>query len=291
MLAKQVVVRAIVTTPAKPQGRGLIYADSPVTVYAKSHGLSPILTPQNLKEPSFIDQLKQYPSDLFVVIAYRVLPPEVFMLPRIGTINVHASLLPRFRGPAPIHRAIEAGEQTTGVTVFKIDTGVDTGNVILQKSLAIAPQETTPHLYERLSALGAQALAEACDQLMESAVRYIHQDHTVATRAPKLDKKEAFLDWKLPAGVLFNRIRAFKPFPGTCTMLGKKLLKIEWAEPVSIESGAPCGQVVAVTQEWFDVQCGEGLLRVLEVKPEGKKQMKVTDFLRGNLIEKGIQLG
>lgn len=292
MLAdEKFTLAGVVTTPPRRKGRGLNEEESPVSLYARSSGLEPVLTPDSLSDPGFLESLSSLGADLFVVVAYRILPPEVFEIPPLGTVNVHASLLPKYRGPAPIQRAIENGEKETGITVFQINKGVDTGNIIVQRRISIGDSETSPQLYERLSKLGAGTCTDACMLLDKGTVDYLIQDDVQATRAPKLMKEEALIDWTLPASVLFNKIRAFKPFPGTHTFLEGKRLKIEWATSVEGGSQKEYGTVCSVSSEWFDVQCSDSLLRVLEVKPEGKKQMPVSAFLNGTKIETGMKLG
>ena len=180
----------IISTPAKPSGRGLKLCDSPVTAFAREQGIGPVFTPESLKQPELPSLLKNLGADLFVVVAFRILPKSIFAIPPLGTINIHASLLPKYRGPAPIHRAIEAGEEETGVTIFRIDEGIDTGEILLQKKIGIGQSETTPELYSRLSILGADALIEALGLLESGSYKAIPQDISQATRAPKLSKGE-----------------------------------------------------------------------------------------------------
>jgi methionyl-tRNA formyltransferase len=291
LISEKYEIAGIVTTPARQKGRGLKVEESPVTVFAEQNGLKPVFKPENLRDNDFVRELSALHADLYVVIAFRILPPEVFDLPPLGTINVHASLLPKYRGPAPIHRAIEAGEKETGVTVFRIDKGVDTGSVILQKTLFIGDQETTPELYDRLKELGAETLVEACRILQKGDVQYLEQDHTEASHAPKLLKEESLIDWKRPATDIYNRIRAFKPFPGTYTLLKGIRMGIEWATPLEGSSASERGVVCEVSSDWFEVQCDNSRLRILEVKPAGKKRMPVKAFLLGTKVEKGIRLG
>ncbi len=281
---------AIVSTPPKPRGRGLKVADSPVTVYARNHGIEPILTPESLDDNHFIERLSSLQAAVFVVIAFRILPRAVFSLPPLGAVNVHASLLPRYRGSAPIQRAIEAGEQETGVTVFQIDEGVDTGQALMKKATTIGPDETTPELYTRLSLLGAEALLETLRLLERGAATPLPRTREKVTRAPKLRKEEARIDWRLPASQLFNKIRAFKPFPGVYTVFRGKRMVIEWAIAVAADYDGRPGEISAVHKNSFDVLCGTGLLRVLAVKPAGKKAMSAEDWLRGAQLEKGMQL-
>ncbi|MFW5775195.1 MAG: methionyl-tRNA formyltransferase [Chitinivibrionales bacterium] len=283
-------IAAVVSTPAKPRGRGRKLQDSQITHYAKQHNLGPIFTPQRLKDPELARKLKALEADIFVVVAFRILPPEIFSIPPFGTVNIHASLLPSFRGPAPIQRAIESGEKTTGITIFQIDVGIDTGKVLLRRRTDIGENETTPQLYERLSAMGAQGLVEALECIQNDTCEPVAQEDKQATGAPKLKKEEAIIDWRESSTRIFNRIRAFKPFPGTVTHIGGKRLGIEWARPSRQAFDAEPGSVVAIQPESFTVACGEGSLSVLEVKPEGKKAMNVGAFLRGHAMEKGLIL-
>lgn len=284
---------AVVSTPPKRKGRGLKHVNSPVTEYAQTHMKDIVcLMPERLDSDDLIKKLKSYSADCFVVVAFRLLPYSVFSIPTHGTINIHASLLPHYRGPAPIHRAIEAGEKVTGVSIFRIDEGIDTGEILLQERLYIDEQETTPDLYGRLSLLGADCLEKTLQKLEKSALTPITQNSTVASKAPKLRKEEALINWNLPSNVLFNRIRAFKPFPGTYTILSGKRLGIDWAAPVECQTAGTVdpGTITAVSEDSFDVQSGNGQLRILSVKPEGRKCMSVHDFLNGTTLEKGMKL-
>lgn len=283
-------IAGIVSTPAKAKGRGLKETNSPVTIYAQTHGISPVFTPDDLKDESFRDELKNLHADIFVVVAFRILPKSVFTIPPLGTVNIHASLLPKFRGPAPIHRAIEAGESETGVTIFRIDEGIDTGEIILQKKLLIGDTETTPELYERLSVTGAEALMESLEMLGKHEYKALPQNDEGSSKAPKLQKEESHLDWNLSSVLLFNKIRAFKPFPGTYTIINGKRLGIEWAEPVNGGDNSIPGTVISANNDHFEVNCGQGVLRILEVKPEGRKRMTVHDYFLGNRIPEGTVL-
>ena len=283
-------IAAIVSTPAKAKGRGLKQVDSPVTSYCLTHGFKPVLTPDDLKDETFRNELIQLQADIFVVVAFRILPKAVFSIPPLGTVNIHASLLPKFRGPAPIQRAIEAGEKETGVTIFRIDEGIDTGEVILQKRIPIGDTETTPELYERLSINGAEALMESLDMLEKHEYKALPQKDKESSKAPKLRKEEAHLNWNDSSELVFNKIRAFKPFPGTYAIVNGKRLGIEWAEPAFGNGNFVPGTVISTSNEYFEVKCGQGALRVLEVKPEGRKRMAVHDYFLGNRIPEGTVL-
>jgi methionyl-tRNA formyltransferase len=282
-------IAGIVTAPERPKGRGLKPAQSPVARFALQNGLSPVYTPASLRSPEFIEVLKTHTADLFVVVAFRLLPREVFLLPPLGTVNIHASLLPKFRGPAPIQRAIEHGEKETGVTVFRINEGIDTGNIILQKKTPIGDEETAPQIYARLSVLGAACLLDVCAMLENGTAAYALQDEALATPAPKLSKEEGALRWGLPARTLFNKIRAFKPFPGTYTFLGGKRVSIERAAVIDGRSDAAPGTICGADADCFDIQCGDGCLRIMEVKPEGKPVMNARAFMLGRNLAPGTR--
>jgi len=281
---------AVVSTPAMPQGRGLKIEDSPISQYAQEKSIKPIIKPEDLKDGNFLNTLRELEPQLFVVVAFRILHESIFSLPLFGTINIHASLLPRWRGPAPIQRAIEAGDKETGVTIFKIDSGIDTGGIIVQKKAEIFENECAPSLSERLGLLGAEALLEAIESIQRQPFSPIRQDPGLATKAPKLTKAEARIDWRLPASAIFNRIRAFKPFPGTYTMLEGKHIGIEWALPNDEEiTVLEPGTITDIDPDGFIVQCGKGRLRIVEVKPESRTAMSVAAFQRGHKLAKGVR--
>jgi methionyl-tRNA formyltransferase len=284
-------VAGIVSTPASPKGRGLALHDSPLVSYAKKSGYAPILTPQSLAAMSFADELRNLAADVFVVAAFRILPKAVFTIPRLGTYNIHASLLPRYRGPAPVQRAIAAGDRETGVTIFRIDAGVDTGAIVCARKTGIGPEETAPQLSERLSRLGADALVEALELVASGSSVFATQDGTLACGAPKLTKAEGRINWNRPAMEIFNMIRAFKPFPGAQTFLDDLRITVEWgvvAGERDAAAEAP-GTVVAAPKDGFDVQCASGRIRVLLVRPEGKKTMTARDFANGRGIVVGTR--
>ncbi|HEX2958102.1 MAG TPA: methionyl-tRNA formyltransferase, partial [Chitinispirillaceae bacterium] len=228
---------------------------------------------------------------IFVVVAFRILPSAVFSIPPLGTVNIHASLLPRYRGPAPIHRAIEAGERVSGITIFRIDEGIDTGEIIKQVSIPIGEQQTTPELYDIMSNCGAENIVEAIEMLQKGEIIPSAQNHLEACKAPKLKKDEGVIDWNLPAETIFNKLRAFKPFPGTYSQLAGQRIGIEWATPLTTGSGSAVdpGTITEVSTDAILVKCGSGTLQILSVKPEGKRSMAVHDFLLGKKIVKGTR--
>lgn len=284
-------IAGIVSTPAREKGRGLVLTESPVAEYARQKGYTPVFTPENLVSETFAEELKKLEADVFVVVAFRILPKTVFIIPPLGTYNIHASLLPRYRGPAPIQRAIAAGEKETGVTIFRINQGVDTGEIVLEKKTPIDDVETAPQLSGRLSELGAEALGEALALIKNGRTGLTAQNDSLACGAPKLTKSEGKISWDTPATTIFNRIRAFKPFPGAYTFLDDLRIGIEWAIPVAGGAALPGqpGTVCEIAADGFDVQCASGRLRVQSVKPEGKKTMPARDFVRGRGIGQGTR--
>lgn len=281
-------IAGIVTTPARPKGRGLKLAKSAVADFAELNGLTPVFSPENLRDEKFIENLKALEADLFIVIAYKILPEIVFDMPPRGTINAHASLLPQFRGPAPIHRALEAGKKETGVTVFRLDRGIDTGNILTQDSTFIAEDETTPELYRRLSAMAADQIMKSVEILEAGSEDYRSQDDSLATGAPKLKKSEGLINWSDSAVNIYNKIRAFKPFPGTFTTINGKKLGVEEARIDLSESCCKSpGTITAIKKDSFTVVCGKGFLQVFSVKPEGKNRMSVKDYLNGKSLNEG----
>ena len=294
MLLSRHEVAAVVSTPPRPKGRGLKLFDSPVAEFAKKRDIKPVLTPENLLDEEFIEKLKSLKPDIFVVVAFRLLPEKVYSIPEFGTVNIHASLLPRFRGAAPIHRAIEAGERETGVTVFRIDEHIDTGEIIAQSKTLIGDTETTPLLYERLSRMGVETLQKAMDELAGGRAKPYIQNSSLASRAPKLSKEEGHINWNLSAQNIFNKIRAFKPFPAAYAFLDDgKRLGIEWGMALPPEqsgygqSQSLPGTIIGVSADHIDVQCGDGVLRISKVKPEGRAAMDVRAFLLGTAINRG----
>jgi methionyl-tRNA formyltransferase len=294
LLSRHAVV-GIVTTPPRPKGRGRAVAPSPVAQFAQAVGVGPVFSPSDLKNPLLFSELAACNADLFIVAAFRILPKCLFSLPPLGTINIHASLLPKYRGPAPIQRAIEAGETETGITIFRIDEGIDTGMILLQKRVPIGPEETSEQLFGRLSDLGANALIETIDRIDSGAAIPMRQDHVAASGAPKLTKREGAINWHRSSQAIFNKIRAFKPFPGAFAVFEGKRLGIEAAQPllgraIATTAMAVPGTVVAVGDGYFDVQCLQGCLRVLEVKPANRRRMSVHDFLLGTRMKEGTAL-
>lgn len=268
----------VLTQPDRPAGRGMKLQASPVKAFAVEHGI-PVVQPRSLKlDGRFPDDahaarqaLLEARADVMVVAAYGlILPQWVLDLPPKGCLNIHASLLPRWRGAAPIHRAIEAGDERTGVTIMQMDAGLDTGDMLLTEEVAIRPGETTGSLHDRLAVLGGRMIVEALEIVACGGLVRTPQPAEGITYAHKIDKAEAAIDWSLSAHVIERRIRAFDPFPGASTTLDGELLKVWKAEPA--DGQAPPGTVVATDAEGVTVACGHGALRLLELQRAGARR-------------------
>ncbi|MCF6237991.1 MAG: methionyl-tRNA formyltransferase [Candidatus Marinimicrobia bacterium] len=281
-------VLAVVTPPDKQQGRGRRIRPSAVKQTAETLGL-PILQPENLKDPEFANKLTQFAPDLIVVVAFKILPESIFSIPRLGSFNLHASLLPRYRGAAPIHWALLNGDQETGVTTFFLKRKVDTGNIILQRSLPILADDNLHRLYAKLGAIGADLVLETVDHIASGSVNTSIQENSEATPAPKVTSATQTLNFDQSATHCHNRVRAFAPSPGAFSYRNGARLKI-LNTAVSDSSGEP-GQVIEISADSFTIACGRGSLVIYAVQPESKKPMDVSAYLRGNPMVVGEQLG
>ncbi len=285
-------IEGVVSQPDRPRGRGLKLQPPAVKAAAQALGLSPILQPERLSDPHFIEQLKQLQADVFVVVAFRILPEAVFTLPPLGTINLHPSLLPKYRGAAPIHWAIINGETTTGVTTIYIRKEVDAGNIILQKPVPILPGETAGELHDRLATIGADLLLETLNRIAAGTVPPPQpQDEQQVTRAPKLTREIARLNFAQPAQQVQQWILGLSPFPGAYTYWRGKQLKIYRAHAIDEPTDAPPGTIVALTEDAIVVACQPGQIALTEVQLEGKKRMAAGAFIRGYRPEVGERLG
>ncbi len=278
---------AVVTGPDRPRGRGQRVQPTPVKEVALRLGLSPILQPESVRDPAFAEAIAALRPDIIVVVAFKILPPEVYTQARLGAFNLHASLLPRYRGAAPIHRAIMAGETETGVTTFFLRPEVDTGEIILQKRTPIGPEETAGELHDRLMHLGAEAVLETVRLLERGEAHPRPQDDTQATLAPKLSRKEAHVPWDRPARVVHNHIRGLSPHPGSWTMHGDRLLKLYRSRLA--EGKGPPGTVLEADRRLV-VACGEGAVEILELQQEGRRVLPADAFLRGYPLRPGDRL-
>jgi methionyl-tRNA formyltransferase len=273
----------VLTQPDRPAGRGMKLRMSPVKEVALAHGLS-VAQPDNLKTEAARAPIVAAAADVMVVAAYGLILPQAALdIPGLGCVNIHASLLPRWRGAAPIQRAIEAGDAETGISLMQMDKGLDTGDVLGLYPLAIAPDDTAASLHDKLAQLGAEAIVRLLPDL--ATARRTPQDDSLACYAAKIGKDEARLDWRLPAAVLDRRIRAFNPFPGASALLGGEPLKLWRATPVA-GSGRP-GEIVAVSPQGLRVACGEGALDLVEVQKAGGKRLPVAAFLAGQPLVPG----
>jgi methionyl-tRNA formyltransferase len=285
-------VVGVVTAPDKPSGRGLHLSESPVKKYSKEHNLK-TLTPENLKSDDFLYSLKELAPDLLVVVAFRILPEKIFSSPPLGTINLHASLLPRYRGAAPINWAIMNGETKTGLSTFYIQKKVDTGDLILQREVDILPEETFGELHDRLAALGADFLLQTVDLIEKGEAKPLRQDDTLATPAPKITREHCQIDWSKEAIQIKNQIRGLSPIPAAFTLYKGKILKIHKAKVIGETSFSDgLGEVVeSDSKEKIWVKTRKGILDILELQPEGKRKMSAQEFVRGYRIKPDEKLG
>jgi methionyl-tRNA formyltransferase len=276
-------VVAVYTQPDRPAGRGRDLRPSPVKLEAVRRGL-PVLQPESLKSALSRDALRALRPDLLVVVAYGlILPQSILDIPAVGCWNVHASLLPRWRGAAPIQRAIEAGDSETGVCLMQMEKGLDTGPVLLSQRIPIGEAETGGQLHDRLAALGAQTLSDGLGLLRAGLKPVAHAQGDVGiTYAHKLDKAEARLDWSQPAATLARKVRAFNPWPMAEAMLGGERVRVHGAVALPLEHAAAPGTVLAAGRDGIDVACGQGALRIRVLQREGGKAITAADFLNAN---------
>ena len=284
-------LRVVLTQPDRPAGRGMKLAASPVKQTALDHGIA-VLQPQSLKlDGRYQDDarqaqqaLKALDLDVLVVAAYGlILPAWVLTLPRLGCLNIHASLLPRWRGAAPIQRAIEAGDATTGITIMQMDEGLDTGDMLLAESIAIDPEDHAQSLHDKLSALGADLIVKAIDAIQQGKLHATPQPDQGVTYAHKIQKAEGALDLRLPAQDLARRVRAFNPFPGASVTLPglTEPIKVWQAQAIDETSDKPAGELIRANPSGIDLATGQGVLRLLELQKPGAKRQSAAVFVQG----------
>lgn len=281
----------VVTQPDRPKGRGRKLCPSPVKEAAIQLGL-PVFSVEKVKDPAFLLQMQEWAPDIAVVVAFgQILPPAVLAVPRYGCINVHASLLPAYRGAAPIHRAILAGEKTTGVTTMQMDAGMDTGDILLTEEVDISPEMTVGELHDVLSDIGAELLISTLEQLSLGTVVPIVQDHAKASYAPMLDRSIEKIDWKNSAWALHNQIRGLNPWPGAYYCCDGITMKV-WRSRVHSADGVELipGRIHCVTPTGLLVETGQDLLELLEVQPECKRRMGARECACGYCMTPGTIL-
>ena len=302
LLAAGFTVPLVLTQPDRPAGRGMKLQAAPVKQCALQHGIA-VAQPLSLRLDGKYPEdaaaakaaIEAAQADVMVVAAYGlILPQWVLNTPRLGCLNIHASLLPRWRGAAPIHRAIEAGDAETGVTIMQMDAGLDTGDMLLLEKTAISPTDTTATLHARLAQLGGRLIVEALELAACGGLKPTPQPAEGVTYAHKIDKAESTIDWNQPAEVIARRVRAFDPFPGAATTLGADAIKV-WSceiDSCSRTLDAACGQILSIDADGIGVACGAGsLLRLTVLQRAGGKRLPAADFLRGFPLAPGMVLG
>ncbi len=279
----------VYTQPDRPKGRGKKLAAPPVKELAEKNDI-PVFQPQKLRDPAAVAQLKELQPELIVVVAYgQILPQAVLDIPKHGCINVHASLLPKYRGAAPINKAIVDGESVTGVTTMLMDVGLDTGDMLLKRSLAIDENETAGQLHDRLAVLGREAMVETVKRLCAGELMAEKQDDALSNYAPMMKKEDGLIDWKQSANAVHNLVRGLDPWPGAYTQLAGEVLKIAGTAVDNSLSGEP-GTVLKAAAEGVLIACGEGVLVVGQLQLPGKKRLSAADFLRGRGLPVGTRM-
>ena len=284
-------VVAVVAQPDRPAGRGMRVQSPPVSQLARKKGIE-VLQPHRIRDDRFLDQVRSFAADAGVVVAYgKLLPEPLLRIPPHGFLNVHASLLPEYRGAAPIQRAIEQGESETGVTIMRVDSELDHGPILDAERIQIGSDERAPSLSRRLATAGAKRLVDVLDSLERGQVREREQDHARATYAPKVEKHEGRVNWSMQsASEIVNRFRAFDPWPGIFTSIGGETVKLtNVTAPAGAVSGQP-GEITAITAEGIVVATREGPLRIVEAQRAGKRPVNALELARGFRLEPGAKL-
>lgn len=280
-------IAAVVSSPDKERGRGKKITPTPVKEFALQNNLD-VLTPVSLKEESFIESLKKLEADLFIVVAFRILPKEVYTIPRLGSFNLHGSLLPKYRGAAPIQWSLINGVKETGLTTFFLEEKVDTGNIIMQKVMPIDDEDDFGSLYSKMMNAGADVVLETVKLIESGNVKLMKQDNSLATPAPKITKEICLIDWNKSAFEIHNLVRGLSPHPGAFFEHNNKIYKIYKTRIIeeltsNVISHSESDRFTQTKTELF-VQTGNGLLQILEIQQEGRKRMNTEDFLRGYSI-------
>lgn len=281
-------VTAVVTQPDKPKGRGKEMQISAVKACAQEHGLT-VFQPERIKKPEAVEVLRTYEADIFVVAAFgQILSKEILDMPKYGCVNIHASLLPKYRGAAPIQWAVIDGEEETGVTIQQMNEGVDTGDILMQEVVKLDEKETGASLFDKLAVCGAQLIVKTLAEIEKGSLTPVKQDESKSTHAKMLSKDMGKLDFSQDAVVLERKIRGLNSWPSAYTYFKGKTLKIWDADVTDVKTGGEYGSVCEVTKDSFCIVTGKGCLRIKEVQLEGKKRMEVSAFLLGYPIEKGM---
>lgn len=287
-------IAGVFCQPDKPKGRGNLFYPPPVKLAAQELGLK-VYQPATLKSDESFELVKSLNPDLIVVAAYgKILPKRILDAPRFGCINIHASLLPKYRGAAPIQWAIIKGEKETGVTIMQMDEGIDTGDILLQEKIEIAAEDTSLSIHDKLAGLGREMIIRALKLLEVGGLTRMKQNHEEASYAPMLSKEMGEIDWTKSAEAIFNLVRGLHPWPGTYTFINGKYLKV--FPPVRYGSkgkkrNPKCGEVMKTLEDGIRVECGAGWLDILEMQLESRRRMSAGDFLRGFKVVKGTVLG
>ncbi len=280
-------VIAVISQPDRPKGRGKKLQPTPVKIVAEENNI-PVYQPEKIKDEEFTSFLETIKADVFVTVAYgQILSERILNIPRYGCINVHGSLLPEYRGAAPIQQSILDGKTKTGVTIMYMEKGLDTGDMILKKEIEITPDDTYGTLHDKMAPVGAAALIEALDMIEKGTVRAEKQDDSISTYAHMIKKEMGRIDWTRSSEVIRNQIRGFNPVPGAYTTLNDQVLKIYGADITDAEEGRP-GEIIAVDKKkGFTVRTGDSALLIKEIQAKGGKKMNTADYMRGHSIEKG----
>jgi methionyl-tRNA formyltransferase len=281
-------VRAVFTQPDRPKGRGMAMQQSPVKQAALESGVQ-VWQPETLRNKAVREKLAGFNADIFIVAAYGLIIPErILSMPPLGCVNVHASLLPAYRGASPIHRSLMNGDTVTGITIMHMDRGIDTGDIILQRELSIGAGESFLSLHDRMSALGSECIMEALTQIGNGTASRTPQNEAMATYAPLIKKTDGLIDWNQPGIDIVNRVRAFDPWPGAYTLYNGQTVKI-WRLELSPERGTePPGTMLAAdNKKGILVQTADSAIWITEIQALGKKRMPAADYLRGHKIQAG----
>jgi methionyl-tRNA formyltransferase len=284
LLQAKMNVVGVVTAPDKPAGRGMQLQQSAVKQFALAHDL-PILQPEKLKSPEFFEALKQWKPDLQVVVAFRMLPEQIWSFPPMGTLNVHGSLLPQYRGAAPINWAIINGEKETGVTTFQLQHAIDTGAILLQDRIPIAPNHTAGEIHDTMMEVGAQLLVKTLHGLFDNSIKAVAQEQVIGNdalkHAPKIFTKDCEIDWDKSCAAIHNLIRGLAPFPGAITMIDGKIVKLFLTQAIDATPTEAPGSFITDGKSFAKIACKDGYIELADIQWEGKKRMPIIDFLRG----------